>query len=73
MFALIDEAGFSRHQAAFLSAYRDRESAGFKKTVSGLAWGSFAWFMSEPDKIVILRDGGTSPVLLADLIARLPA
>lgn len=68
LFALTDEAGFAREQVAFLTAYQDRESAGFRKTVSGLAWGSFAWFVSEPDKIVILRDGAASPARLADLL-----
>ena len=70
LFALTDEAGFSRGQVAFLTAYRDRESAGFRKTVSGLAWGSFAWLVSEPDSIVILRDGAAGPACLADLLAR---
>ena len=70
LFALTDEAGFSRDQVAFLTAYQDRESAGFRKTVSGLAWGSFAWFVSEPDKIIILRDGVASPAQIAELLAR---
>lgn len=54
---LTDNGGFKRSQVAFVTAYADRESAGFKKTVTGLAWGSFAWFMSEPDKIFMLRAG----------------
>lgn len=33
LLALSDGAGFSRDQVAFRSAYRDRESAGFKKTI----------------------------------------
>jgi len=70
LFALTDDAGFSRTQVTFLTAYQDRESAGFRKTVSGLAWGSFAWFVSEPDKIVILRDGASSPARLVDLLTR---
>lgn len=57
LFELTDKGGFTRSQVAFVTAYADRESAGFKKTVTGLAWGSFAWFMSEPDKIFMLRDG----------------
>ncbi|UTW52986.1 restriction endonuclease [bacterium SCSIO 12827] len=69
LLALTDEAGFSRDQVAFLSAYQDRETAGFRKTITGLAWGAFAWFASEPDKLVILRDGGSSPARLADLLA----
>lgn len=70
LFALTDEAGFSREQVAFVTAYQDRESVGFKKTVSGLAWGSFAWFVSEPHHIVILRDGAASPSRLSALVTR---
>lgn len=66
--ALTDAAGFDRRQVAFVTAYRDRESSGFRKTVSGLAWGSFAWFVSEPDHIIFLRDGGASPANLAVLL-----
>ncbi len=68
LYALSDAAGFKRSQVAFVTAYQDRESAGFKKTVFGLAWGSFAWFVSEPGQIVILHDGGTSPTRLAELM-----
>jgi hypothetical protein len=69
LLALTDEAGFSRDQVAFLTAYQDRETAGFRKTITGLAWGAFAWFASEPDKLVILRDGASNPARLADLLA----
>ncbi len=68
LYALTDEAGFKRTQIAFLTSYQDRESAGFRKTMSGLAWGSFAWFVSEPNQIIILRDGGKSPARLSELI-----
>ncbi|WP_259645447.1 BsuBI/PstI family type II restriction endonuclease [Pseudomonas caricapapayae] len=57
LFALTDKGGFKRSSVAFLTAYKDRQSAGFKKTVSGLAWGSFAWFLSEPDKVFMLSNG----------------
>lgn len=57
IYDLTDAAGYSRSQIVFVTAYHDRQSAGFKKTISGLAWNSFAWFVSEPEKIVILRDG----------------
>jgi BsuBI/PstI restriction endonuclease len=67
--AMTDAAGFVRSQVAFLTAYQDRESAGFKRTVAGLAWNSFAWFVSEPDKIVIFRNGGKSAARLSDLLA----
>lgn len=57
IFELTDSAGFDRRQIAFLSAYQDRESAGFKKTVGQIAWGSFAWFASEPEHILLLKEG----------------
>jgi hypothetical protein len=57
LYAITDKGGFGRSQVAFVTAYADREAAGFKKTVTGLAWGSFAWFMSEPDNLVLLQNG----------------
>jgi len=42
---------------AFVTAYLDRGKQAFKKTVPQLAWNSFAWFASEPDHIVVLREG----------------
>lgn len=68
IYAVTDAAGFKRSQVAFLTAYQDRESAGFKKTVAQLAWDSFAWFVSEPASIIIMRDGGSSTLRLADLV-----
>ena len=54
LMAVATEAGFSENQVAFLTAYTDRDDAAFKASVSELAWRSFAWFMSEPDRIVVL-------------------
>jgi hypothetical protein len=68
MLALTDAAGFERGNIAFLTAYADRQSAGFKKTIAQLAWGTFAWFLSEPDDIVILHGGGQSRSRLAALL-----
>jgi hypothetical protein len=50
-------AEFDRSSVAFVTAYLDREAAAFKKTVSILAWNSFAWFVSEPEKLIIMKDG----------------
>jgi hypothetical protein len=57
IYLLTDKAGFSRGQVVFVTAYLDRESPGFKKTMSSLAWNGFAWFVSEPDKIIVLKNG----------------
>ena len=49
---LITDAGFSAKQAAFVTAYLDRDHPAFKKTMASLAWGTFAWFLSEPDNLI---------------------
>lgn len=62
--AIAVEAGFEVSTLAFLTAYKDRGNAPFKKGVSELAWGSYAWCMSEPEHLIELRDG--SPWKLSD-------
>jgi hypothetical protein len=51
---LAAQAGFQLQSLAFVTAYLDRSSAPFKKTVDALAWGSYAWFVSEPDGLIEL-------------------
>lgn len=46
-------AGFPAEHVAFVTAYLDRDTATFRKTVSSLAWGSYAWFASEPDSLMV--------------------
>lgn len=56
--ALLDvaeKAGFGEH-VAFVTAYLDRSVSAFKRTVDGLAWGSYAWFAAEPEMIVEFAD-----------------
>jgi len=52
---LITDAGYRPDQAAFVTAYMDRDHAAFRKTMSSLAWNSFAWFLSEPDHVIGLH------------------
>lgn len=66
--ALTDKAGFERKHVAFVTAYLDRDSPGFKKTVAQLAWNAFAWFVSEPEQIMILRNGGGDASRLTALL-----
>jgi hypothetical protein len=53
--ALAVEAGFGT-DVAFVTAYADRAGAAFRKTVSDLAWGSYAWFASEPGCLIELSE-----------------
>jgi len=66
---LAQEAGFAAPNVAFVTAYRDRSASAFKKTVDALAWGSFAWFMSEPDHILKMTDGSQNAHTLSTLMA----
>lgn len=68
IYELTDAAGFPREHVAFLTAYQDRQSGGFKKTVAALAWGSFAWFVSEPANIVQMKDGAKTSGSLHDMM-----
>lgn len=65
IYKITRSANFKPNQVAFVTAYKDRQSSGFKKTFSHLAWNSFAWFMTEPDKIVIFKDGD---IKIADIL-----
>lgn len=51
---LVEKAGFPVEHVAFVTAYLDRSAAPFKKNVNALAWGSYAWFASEPDGLLEL-------------------
>jgi len=53
------DAGFREEQVGFVTAYEDRDTQAFKSTVASLTWRSFAWFMAEPDNILVLHRGAT--------------
>jgi hypothetical protein len=57
------DAGFPAKRVAFVTAYLDRSHAAFKKTVSDLAWRSFAWFAAEPEHLLVFHDGTESKAL----------
>ena len=70
LMAIAAKARFEEGQVAFLTAYADRNDAAFKTTVSELAWSSFAWFMSEPDHILMLHRGAEKEhTRLSELLA----
>lgn len=61
--SLAIDAGFSEKHLAFLTAFKDRSAASFRKAIPELAWGSYAWFASEPEHLIDLKDG--EPVKLS--------
>jgi hypothetical protein len=44
-------------QAAFVTAFLDRGHKGYAKVYKKLAWGSFAWFVSEPENLLCMKEG----------------
>ncbi|HEY6235931.1 MAG TPA: BsuBI/PstI family type II restriction endonuclease [Candidatus Elarobacter sp.] len=62
-----DAAGLRSSRVAFLTAYEDRGSDAFRRTISAVVWGSFVWFASEPDKLLVLAECRDVPAL-EDLI-----
>ncbi len=59
---------YGPEDAAFVTAYMDRGADPARRTMPALAWRSFAWFVSEPDKLVQMHDGSTAGRKLAALL-----
>ncbi|WP_429242321.1 BsuBI/PstI family type II restriction endonuclease [Luteibacter sp. 621] len=55
------QAGFELSSLRFMTAFEDRGSTVFKKAVPDLAWDTTAWFVSEPDNL-ILFEGWREPL-----------
>lgn len=66
--SLAEEAGFRPSHLAFLTAFRSKTDAAFRKLSSDIAWGSFVWFASEPDAILYFRRDDGQTVLLSELL-----
>lgn len=71
--ALLQMIGSSKRRyppedAAFVTAYLDRAAAPARRTLPSLAWRSFAWFASEPGKLLQLHDESTASRKLAELL-----
>jgi len=65
---ITDHAGYDRSNVVFITAFMDRQSAGFKKTIDEVDWNTFIWFASEPGNFFILKEG---VVTLSEIIDKL--
>jgi hypothetical protein len=52
----VKASGFPEDQCHFGTAFEDRADSAFKKCLPQLAWGTFAWFRSEPERLMWLAD-----------------
>lgn len=65
--------GFTDAKVAFGTVFRDRSDAAFRAAIGELAWGTFAWFTTEPTNLLVLRsDGDLQPAEALDDLARVP-
>lgn len=51
---LASESNLDKRHLLFVTAFLDRTEGAFRKAISNLAWGSFAWFAAEPENIIAL-------------------
>jgi hypothetical protein len=64
----MSERAFADAAAAWRRDDLSPGAVGFKKTVSRLAWGSFAWFASEPDHLLVQHEGIGGQISLGRLL-----
>ena len=50
--------GFTDVRAAFGTIFGDRSDPAFRRFVGEPAWGTFVWFASEPENVLILLESG---------------
>ncbi len=55
--AIVAGAGIPEDRTAYLTAFADRGLPEFRRLSSELAWGSTAWFASEPDHLLLMQEG----------------
>jgi len=56
LLALATNAGFPEDRVAFVTAFEDRGCSAFRRLSSELAWGTVAWFASEPERFVLFME-----------------
>lgn len=67
---LVQTGGHDVRNAAFMTAFMDRDSGVYRKLASEFAWNSFVWFASEPDRLIVHMDTGERPARLFSLLDR---
>ncbi len=52
---LAREAGYRDADCAYVTVFKDRSDSASRRLVPSIAWGTFIWYVSEPEEIVYLR------------------
>ena len=56
---LAKEANYKESDCAYVTVFKDRADSASRKLVPSIAWNTFIWYATEPEKIVFLRKGET--------------
>ena len=56
LLSIATKGGFEKERIAFVTAFQERSAIAYKRLSSELAWGSYAWFATEPDHVVFFAD-----------------
>lgn len=59
---LARQAGFDPRHCAHVTIFPDRAKSRFRRMAASLAWGSFAWFATEPDHLICFYEGEPKPI-----------
>lgn len=65
---IVEAGGHDMRNAAFVTAFLNRNSGVYRKLASEFAWGSFVWFASEPDKLIAHLNSGEHPRRLFEFL-----
>jgi BsuBI/PstI restriction endonuclease domain/BsuBI/PstI restriction endonuclease HTH domain len=65
---LVRKGGHDPRNAAFVTAFRDRGATAYRSAAESIAWGSFVWFASEPDRILIYHSRESGATHLSRLL-----
>lgn len=55
---IASEGRFPASDCAYVTVFHDRTGPPYRRMAASLAWGTCAWFVSEPEHIIVLRHGG---------------
>ncbi len=68
LLSMATEGGFEKERIVFVTAFQDRSAPAYRRLAAEIAWGSFAWFASEPQHVVFLSESEFKLGTLSDLL-----
>ncbi|WP_019914325.1 BsuBI/PstI family type II restriction endonuclease [Paenibacillus sp. HW567] len=65
---LAKNSGIREEYCIFVTVFASRSDSAYRKVQSSLAWGSFAWFADEPERLIHLIDPIGKQLKLSEMI-----